>query len=302
MFEPERKQGAAKLRRQPAQKVPAPRRLDRQIDAVLRRSGSRILTPVEVHDLRVAIARLRVGFSIFRKQIGPRRRRRIDRALRRLRRSLGPVRDLDVLRTHLLSRARGRQGELIRALLKVVARQRHQALQDARLVVEEETAGGLRRQLRKARRRVRERIGERLPKRRAQSWIDVRLQKVHHQAAKLGSDDSEAIHRLRMDIKKLRYATELLAAQLPQDRVGHFVETLTRIQDRLGEAHDAAVRQGQLADLRAAIGGRSLRASVRREHGAATRARRTDVSRCRLELLQLEPFWAAQPPAVPPPH
>jgi CHAD domain-containing protein len=51
---------------------------------------------VSLHDLRVAIRRLRTVFRVFRKPLAVTSAAQIDLALKRLNRRLGPVRDLDV--------------------------------------------------------------------------------------------------------------------------------------------------------------------------------------------------------------
>ena len=54
--------------------------------------------PEDVHQLRVATRRMTAGLSVFKSAVTPQLHRRLRRALRRLRRAAGAVRDLDVQR------------------------------------------------------------------------------------------------------------------------------------------------------------------------------------------------------------
>jgi len=73
--------------------------------------------------------------------------------------------------------------------------------------------------------------------------LDRQWRKVRRRGAALGALDAEAEHRLRIDIKKLRYAAEFLAGLYPaQPRAGRrsrFISALKALQERLGVANDA---------------------------------------------------------------
>ena len=55
--------------------------------------------------------------------------------------------------------------------------------------------------------------------------------------------DSETLHRLRIECKKLRYATEFFAP-LYGDQMRAFTGHLKNLQDLLGALHDTAVMKG----------------------------------------------------------
>lgn len=61
--------------------------------------------------------------------------------------------------------------------------------------------------------------------------------------------DAEQRHQLRIEIKKLRYATEFFASLFPRRRLNPFLVTLKTLQDRLGVENDAAVARRLLLRL-----------------------------------------------------
>lgn len=73
--------------------------------------------------------------------------------------------------------------------------------------------------------------------------LDRQWRKVRRQGEILGALEPEAEHRLRIEIKKLRYAAEFLAGLYPgKPQVGRrdrFIAALKELQERLGIANDA---------------------------------------------------------------
>src|SRR5437588_3817420 len=64
--------------------------------------------PDAIHDARVATRRMRAALRLIKPVISDEQRRPLARVLRRLRRRLGPRRDLDVMIGHLQSLKRAR--------------------------------------------------------------------------------------------------------------------------------------------------------------------------------------------------
>ena len=60
------------------------------------------------------------------------------------------------------------------------------------------------------------------------------------------------LHRLRISLKKLRYAGEFFAAQFPDGEPRPYIRTLRRLQDEFGWLNDAAVAEHCLKELLAA--------------------------------------------------
>jgi triphosphatase len=79
------------------------------------------------------------------------------------------------------------------------------------------------------------------------------LQKRHKKAIKLGRKfeqlSDEALHRLRISLKKLRYATEFFGALYGKGETKAYLNSLRQLQDDLGYLNDLAVAEARLTDL-----------------------------------------------------
>ena len=101
---------------------------------------------------------------------------------------------------------------------------------------------------------------------------------------------AEALHALRIQAKRLRYAAEFFAPLYPPRPVKRFVRRVTLLQDRLGHLNDGSVAAG----LMAALGGaeRSYAAGVVRGFVAASHPRaKTKALRAWDRVRRLNPFW-----------
>ena len=79
------------------------------------------------------------------------------------------------------------------------------------------------------------------------------LDKRHKRVLKRGRDFEQLsdadLHRLRISLKKLRYAGEFFAAQFPDGNPRPYIRALRRLQDDLGQLNDAAVAESCLKTL-----------------------------------------------------
>jgi len=79
----------------------------------------------------------------------------------------------------------------------------------------------------------------------APSFAAKALQTLHDKARKLCKRvrelDPPGIHRLRIRIKKLRYATDFFIGLWPYPRTARYLAALKGLQEALGEFHDAIV-------------------------------------------------------------
>jgi inorganic triphosphatase YgiF len=203
--------------------------------------------PTALHQARVAMRRLRSAFTLFRPVIVDDVFAALREEVRWFTDQLGPARNLDVL----LKRAGHRsadlrevlEGERERAYDQVI-----EALNSARLrrltldlVAWIETGPW----------RDSEQAQEPLEDF-ASAQLDKRWRKVKRPGRVLAKLDPEARHRLRIEIKKLRYAIEFLAA-LQRDQAAQrqkqFAAALEEMQEQLGELNDVETARGLLADL-----------------------------------------------------
>jgi CHAD domain-containing protein len=80
-----------------------------------------------------------------------------------------------------------------------------------------------------------------------------RLERLHRTAvANPDADTQKRRHKLRIRIKRLRYACEFFAPCFASAVVERYVRRLARLQDLLGELNDIAVARRLLRDLGAA--------------------------------------------------
>ncbi|MBI4970852.1 MAG: CHAD domain-containing protein [Candidatus Omnitrophica bacterium] len=166
-----------------------------------------------LHDMRVAARRIRAALRLFKKAL-PSQASKIAYKLRRFGYLLGRKRDLDILSAHAnLSSEIGRAHQ---AILRELNSPRY-----AKLIRSIET------------------LDSRSKKLEAKKMIQKRLDKVLSEALSITPKSSDKeLHRLRITIKKLRYACEFLeSVSLPKTR--KLIDSCRQIQDILGAHQDA---------------------------------------------------------------
>ena len=204
--------------------------------------------PEALHDMRVAVRRLRAAVRIFAAGFPVRAEHGLRGELRWLGRLLGGVRDLDVQLEHLAAFAAQAPPNVRAGLLGfddylVAERSRRRAPMLAgldspryfRLLVrlEEFAAGRARRGKRSVAQTPVAVIGRRA--------IKKALRDLLKRGDKIGAAPTpEDLHVLRIRAKRLRYLFEFLIDVVGKEG-GRFVKRLTRLQDLLGTYHDAVV-------------------------------------------------------------
>jgi len=212
-----------------------------------------------IHDMRVALRRLRVLLRIARPVFGRFQCDAIRASFARVQRASGALRDEEVLRETLTAL------ELHDPELDAWIARRARREDSLRGIVEHRLrAGDLRRPLRALRALL---VLPVPPKRRRP--VAAFAHKASTRARKrvdslLGPDpnDSAALHQLRIAYKRLRYTTEIFAPALPP-YVAALAEPAAKFQKRLGEIHDLDVAHVVIArtrSLSAPAKARALRA------------------------------------------
>jgi len=230
-----------------------------QLDAVRAHDpGTRLGTdPEELHQMRVAVRRLRAILKAARPMFEPETVEALRGELAWLGAALGVVRDVDVMREYL-------KAEL--ATLEPVERRGGHRLLRRLEEAREETRLELTKALDDDRYLVLlDRIEETLahpPVTNAEvSLRDVaarEFKKLRKAADALPETPSDAdLHAVRIKAKRARYAAEL-AAPVVGRAAERFVEKAKKLQDVLGEHQDAVVAEGRLREL--FDGGRGRRA------------------------------------------
>ncbi len=270
-----------------------------------------------IHRLRVATRRLRAALRMLREVVPDDEAESAADELGWLCGAIGAVRDLDVLAQLLQNRATRLESDFIRALAPLsdtIRRQR--AIEQERLVaaLDSERCHGLV-----------QRLGAIAPEPAADSVtlaaVAARLVRPQLRAmlrAGAGLDEAsppESLHRLRVRVKKLRYALELL--RMVGGKPGRKVlRRLERVQERVGRYHDAVTAaawlRGWAAESRDASAlmaagalihsfERRIRRLRRRSLKAWRRAEMDELARAVLQELNsaaAQARRAAKPPLV----
>lgn len=222
-----------------------------------------------IHDMRVALRRLRVVLRIARPVFGRFYCDAIRGSFARVQRASGALRDEEVLRETLTSLALG-DPELDGWLARRARRE--QAL---RVLVERRLrAGDVRRALRvlHALLALPVRPDRRRPVAAFAHKAASRARQRVERRRDASADDPAALHALRIAFKRLRYTTEVFAEALPID-VAALAEPAARFQKHLGEIHDLDVARAVITRTR----GLSPRVKARALHAIArARARRVE--------------------------
>jgi triphosphatase len=260
-----------------------------------------------IHQMRVAIRRLRSALSAFKPMLPGEHHRWANDELKTIGSALGSARNWDVFATSLLAPVSAAL-PLDRALdhLKGAVEARRQAAYDA--AVEEiqstrHTESLLRLQRWFEGRGWRDQpvsehsaqllapIGELAPR-----LLEKRLHKVARRSRHFATLEPTQRHQLRIALKQLRYTIELLGSLFDEDAVKAYVKRLKPLQDALGDANDVRVAHGLVLELRGANGGD--RRSVDRggglvlgwhEHKVAEHE--ASVRKNLRRLKAAEPFW-----------
>jgi CHAD domain-containing protein len=213
-----------------------------------------------VHQLRVALRRLRSLLKVFRPITGCKQGRALDGALKEMLGHLGPARDWDVFLAGIGADmpALLPEDRRLKSLLRAAEAKR----QAAYAVLAEALDGpgwraavisGLAFLLEKPWRAGAgdERLGllEAQPQDFAALVLDKRWQRLLEAGSEIETLPPEALHELRLDAKRLRYAAEVFAPVFPRKAARRFQRRLAALQEELGRSNDAAVARSLVQSL-----------------------------------------------------
>lgn len=228
-----------------------------------------------VHQMRVAIRRLRAALVLFRPLLEPHAEARFTAELRRLGRVFGEARDWDVFCTEILAEAEQdgvarpwldllrdpAERERAAAHAHVAAELRGPGLAalaiglaewggDAATLTGDSSARGMQTPLAACAAELAERLAD----------------KVRRRGRHIARRSDEELHALRKSLKKLRYGIEFVAPLGRHKRVKAYLHGCKALQEQLGAMNDARVavglaeqlggdRQAELAPALAALAG-----------------------------------------------
>jgi CHAD domain-containing protein len=200
-----------------------------------------------VHQVRVALRRLRSDLRTLGDAVDPAWRAQIEPRLRSVAEALGDARDLDVLAGALRADAAGAEDEL-GPLFATLAGRRARASEAMSLVLDDPAYPQLLDALIQAAATppvgpaADEAADEAMPEAAMATWRDLK-RKADALGPKSPDDD---YHRARIAAKRARYAAELSARVLSgkrADGAARFAQQVATIQEHLGALQDAAVAE-----------------------------------------------------------
>jgi triphosphatase len=212
-------------------------------------------SPDGVHQMRIAVRRIRAALRLFRDLLPRGATRRLNKEFRWLARQLGEVRDLDVYNESLADYAgaipSGDREQLASYELHVRRERKHARAALGHLL----TGERYRRLMRSFAAYVKNRPSDKQLQRHASftvrdgipHYLKRGTKRVLERGARI-TDDSppEKLHRLRIHCKRLRYELEFFRELQPQ-ALAKPTKAAKRVQDFLGEYQDACTASERLA-------------------------------------------------------
>ena len=256
-----------------------------------------------VHDLRVATRRLRAALELWLAASRDKKLDRSRKALRKLGRRLGDLREADVDLAEL-SELRRRDPSHAAAVEFVIASE-SRAKRNFVKALEKE----LRRiDLADLSKEIRSEIEDALDAKKKPEDLplaSVARKEIQERLPRLAplldrarvSPTPSGLHRLRIELKKFRYAVELCAPAFDGRRAPALIERLKTLQDALGVVHDSNALHARIAELRAELRRDGL-ASLERSLLAPMRAvsrlsrERTAAALAELDACRRDAFFS----------
>ncbi len=244
-----------------------------------------------VHQMRVALRRLRSAFNVFKDVLSPQDVAQILDELRWITTLLGEARDLDVFMTETLppmvrhlhehagllalrERARNAQASAYRKVRSALASQRYH-----RLLL---TLGAW---LERDRPTVPESPEQEVALI-ARRMLTKRYKQLRRHGQRLADMHPEERHAARIAAKKLRYAAEFFSSLYPEKETRAFLRKLAALQNVLGELNDISVTDALIQKLAGKRPGRELDESLHLFNG-------WNASDAMHHLAQMHTVWRA---------
>ena len=210
--------------------------------------------PEAMHQLRVAIRRLRSAFGAFAEALPARDRRTFATAMKAIADVCGEARELDVFVVEILGEAEKRLARepALDAVRSAALRARARAWTRARALLASprftDAMLSLEGWLETGAWRV---AVDASGSERAQDYARRALKRLHRKLLKSGEGiaalPEPELHEVRLRAKKLRYAAEFFRSLFPAKAARRYVDALGAVQDRLGALNDGSTVRHVLA-------------------------------------------------------
>jgi triphosphatase len=274
--------------------------------------------PEGLHQMRVALRRLRAAVSLFSDMLVDPQTDAMKAEFKWISGELGPARELDVFINRVVKPvADGRpNGPGVAVLTKDLRRRRKDAFARACSAVESARFRGLvldtaawieDGEWTRSTDELAVALRERPIPAAAADELRRHRKKIVKQGKHLAALEPERRHKLRIRAKKLRYASEFFAGAFPGKRAAqrrkNFVASLEKLQDALGDLNDIAVHEGlteRLVDGQDA-GGKRRRGRAKKAFAAGRLSGREEARIASVlkdaevaygVFAKAKPFWA----------
>jgi triphosphatase len=259
--------------------------------------------PEPVHQMRVAVRRLRSAIKVFRRAVRSPEVDAADEGLKALAARLGPTRDWDVFVTETFATvADAFPGDKhLKRLLRTAERRRRTCHSELRAFLGSIDFHRLGIELAclASGNDWQETLGEEEQAELALSLqqfaakvLDRRLKRLLQVETALAELEPSALHAFRLVAKRLRYAAEIFAPLYPGKSTNRYLRRLSDLQDRLGMLNDVSVAQALLDELGASGGSQAFASGLvlgfSGAHGGRTRGKIDAVWQ---KFRRQSPFW-----------
>ncbi|HEX4080766.1 MAG TPA: CYTH and CHAD domain-containing protein [Rhizomicrobium sp.] len=211
-------------------------------------SAARMGDPEAVHQMRVALRRLRTMLVLYAPFLDPEASERFSNSIRDTGAVLGAARDWDVFVGQTLSHARdaGVRAEWTAALEEGATAKQEDARRGVRALIDGKAPGELVLGIEawlcdpeaaaKRPKSARVPIADIIP-----DLLDRLAEKVARRGRRVTHSSPPELHRLRKSIKKMRYSVESASALYPGKAVNRYVKRCKKLQTALGTINDSQV-------------------------------------------------------------
>jgi inorganic triphosphatase YgiF len=205
-------------------------------------------TPEGIHQMRVALRRLRSCFNLYQSLISKESYTKLHHQLKWLTTALGTARDWDIFTQHLAEIQQHDADDSLSDLSKTIAELRRNAYVNVRHILGSSEYSRLLLTLGKwlTQRRWRKNMEMRALQSLEQpvdyfanQILPARYQKLCRQGKQLSRLTAEQRHSLRISVKKMAYATRFFSHLYPPATTLAFTKILSQLQDQLGTLNDA---------------------------------------------------------------
>jgi triphosphatase len=258
--------------------------------------------PEAVHQLRVALRRLRAFLSLFTRAAPSAELAKIATDAKSIANTLGPARDWHILQQSLAGAARELSLEEsgFAEFLAAIDARRLRAQESARATIVAPATRKFLRELQSCvtRRGWRAETPDLEQPKSGREFAVAQLTRLHRRAIKrsrgLAGASPQRRHEARIALKKLRYAAEFFESFFDAKPARAYVRTLSAVQEQLGEDNDRATAARLLQEIAAADAGGKMAqtfALLSEKHDQSRSSHDAAVKISERRLGKLKPFW-----------